>query len=279
LSFGVGVTNFLGELGGRNTTGSPFIWDLEVSAARPTLGIGYRYYLLEHFSVSFRATYGKLSGSDELTRENFRQNRNLSFRSDLFEGQLRAEFHPFIERSGHTYDLRGVQSDARGHLGLYAFAGVGLFHFNPQARYNGTWVDLRSMGTEGQGLPGGPAEYALTGVCIPMGLGVRKALNKKITLGLELQYTKTFTDYIDDVSGVYYNNDSIAAAHGPIAAYFADPSLGDIPGQTATGQQRGQSKHDDGYMFLKFELHYKLYKREHKTHKYRGRTRRMKIVF
>jgi hypothetical protein len=45
LSFGVGVTNFLGELGGRNTTGSPFIWDLEVSAARPTLGIGYRYYL------------------------------------------------------------------------------------------------------------------------------------------------------------------------------------------------------------------------------------------
>ncbi|MEO8734181.1 MAG: hypothetical protein ABI373_07610 [Flavobacteriales bacterium] len=104
-------------------------------------------------------------------------------------------------------------------------------------------------------------------------------MDKKITVGLELQYTKTFTDYIDDVSGIYYNNDSIAAARGPVAAHLADPSLGDIAGQTATGQQRGQPKHKDGYMFLKFDLHYKLYRRDHKKHKYRNRTKRMKIVF
>ncbi|MEO8734182.1 MAG: hypothetical protein ABI373_07615, partial [Flavobacteriales bacterium] len=81
---------------------------------------------------------------------------------------LCAEFHPFIENTGHSYDLRGVQSNSRAHLGFYLFAGVGAFHFNPQAQYKGNWVDLRPLGTEGQGLPGGPVEYSLTGVCIPM---------------------------------------------------------------------------------------------------------------
>lgn len=279
ISLGVGITNFLGELGGRNATGSPFIWDLEFSETRPALSVGYQYYLLEHFSIRLAATYGKLTGSDALTHESFRQNRNLSFRSDLFEGQLRAEFHPLIETSGHTYDLRGVQSNARGHLGLYVFAGVGIFHFNPQAQYKGAWIDLSPLGTEGQGLPEGPAPYSLTGVCIPMGIGIRKAFDKKITLGVELQYTKTFTDYIDDVSGVYYDNAMIETSRGSIAAYFADPSLGDIPGQTVTGEQRGQPDHDDGYMFLKVDLHYKLYKREHRKHKLRNHTRRMRIIF
>jgi len=279
LTLGIGVTNFLGELGGRNAIGAAFIWDLEMSKTKPALSFGYHYYLLQNVSLRFNATYGVLAGDDALTQEPFRQNRNLSFRSSLFEGQLCVEYHPLIENSGHTYDLRGVQSNARGHLGLYFFAGVGAFHFNPQAQYNGNWVDLRPLGTEGQGLAGGPAEYPLTGVCIPMGLGIRKALDKKFTLGLELQYTKTFTDYIDDVSGVYYNNDSIAAYRGPIAAHLADPSLGDIPGQTDTGQQRGNPDHDDGYLFLKISLNYKLYKHEHHKRISHNRTRRMKIIF
>ncbi|MBS1548050.1 MAG: hypothetical protein JSU02_11875, partial [Bacteroidetes bacterium] len=29
ISVGLGISNFLGELGGRNQIGSPFIWDLE----------------------------------------------------------------------------------------------------------------------------------------------------------------------------------------------------------------------------------------------------------
>ncbi|MEO8734430.1 MAG: hypothetical protein ABI373_08870 [Flavobacteriales bacterium] len=279
LTLGMGMTNFLGELGGRNAVGSPFVWDLELSQTKPAVSLGYRYYLLQKLSLRVNATYGVLEGNDDLTKEPFRQNRNLSFRSNLYEGQLCLEYFLRQEQPGHVYDLRGVQGRSSSRLGVYLFAGVGAFHFNPRAQFNGTWVDLRPLGTEGQGLPGGPAEYALTGVCIPMGLGIRKALDKKITLGLELQYTKTFTDYIDDVSGVYYDNNAIAAARGPIAAHFADPSLGDIAGQTATGQQRGQPKHNDGYMFLKFELHYKLYKHQHKKHAYRNRSKRMKIVF
>jgi hypothetical protein len=279
LTLGAGATNFLGELGGRDKVGSSFVWDLEFNQTKPALSIGYRYFLLEHFSLRFAASYGVLGGSDALTKEPFRQNRNLTFRSDLFEGQLCAEYHPFLERMGHVYDLRGAQGDASGHLGAYLFAGIGAFHFNPQAQLNGKWIDLRPLGTEGQGLPDAPTEYELNGLCIPMGVGLRKALTKQLTLGAELQYTKTFTDYLDDVSGNYYDRSAIEATRGPVAAYFADPSLGDIPGQTATGQQRGQPDHDDGYMFLKVEVHYKILKTHGRNKKYRTRMRRQKIVF
>ncbi len=85
-------------------------------------------------------------------------------------------------------------------VGLYFFAGVGGFYFDPRAQFNNTWVQLQPLGTEGQGLPGGAEEYKNIQLCIPMGVGLRRAFTKQWSGGLELQYTKTFTDYIDDVS-------------------------------------------------------------------------------
>ena len=279
ITVGLGITNFLGELGGRDQIGSPFLWDLEFSQTKPAVSFGYRYYILQMFTVRANATYGILAGNDNLTSESARHNRNLSFKSDLLEGQLCFEFQPFQEELGHSYDLRGVKGEASRRMGFYVFAGIGGFYFNPKAKFDGDWVELQPLGTEGQGLPDGPKEYSLTGICIPMGLGIRKALAKTMTIGMELQYTKTFTDYIDDVSGVYYDNQAIKDARGPVAAYLADPSLGEVPGQTATGEQRGYSDHNDGYLFLKFQFHYKIFKFRTQNKKYRTRIRRQKIVF
>jgi hypothetical protein len=279
ISVGLGITNFLGELGGRDQIGSPFVWDLEFSQTKPALSLGYRYYLAKRLSLRGIGTYGILAGNDNLTKEPFRENRNLSFKSSIIEAQACLEWHPYQEQPGHLYDLRGVKGMAPSRVGLYFFGGVGVFHFNPKAQFDGTWVELRPLGTEGQGLPDGPDEYALMQICIPMGVGIRKALNKTMTIGLELQYTKTFTDYIDDVSGVYYDRAALEEARGPLAAYLSDPSLGEIPGQTNTGQQRGYSNHNDGYIFLKAQLHYKLFKYRSSSKKYRTRARRQKIVF
>ena len=280
ISLGLGVTNFLGELGGRDRIGSPFVWDLEFSQTKPALSLGYRYHVAKMMAFRIAGTYGVLAGNDDLTAEPFRQNRNLNFRSTLIEGQLCFEVMPFQEQPGHLYDLQGVKGLAPRRFGLYLFAGVGGFHFDPKTSFNGQEVALRPLGTEGQGLPDGPPEYALTQFCIPMGIGVRKALNKTTTIGLELQYTKTFTDYIDDVSGVYYDKQAILDARGPVAAYLSDPSLGDVAGQTATGQQRGDPTHKDGYIFLKAELHYKIYRSaDGNNKKYRTRIRRQKIIF
>ncbi len=279
LSVGVGISNFLGELGGRNQIGSPFIWDLEFSMTKPAFSLGYRYFLAKQWALRGAGTYGVLAGNDNLTTETFRQNRNLNFRSNVIEAQLVLEWHPFQELPGHIYDLRGVKGMAPSRMGLYFFAGVGGFHFNPKAQIDGTWVELRPLGTEGQWLPDGPEEYNLYQFCIPMGVGIRRAIDRKSTIGLELQYTKTFTDYIDDVSGSYYDKTALLEARGPLAAYFSDPSLGTVPGQTATGQQRGYPDHNDAYLFLKVQYHYKLYRYRSNNKKYRTRLRRQKIVF
>lgn len=279
LDFGLGMANFLGELGGRNQIGSPFLWDLELSQTRPAASFGYRYYLARQQALHGRITYGVLAGNDNLTEEPFRNNRNLSFKSDVVEFALMYEFHLFREELGHIYDLRGVKGEKPMRVGLYLFAGIGGFYFDPRTQFNNSWVRLRPLGTEGQGLPGGADEYSNFGLCIPMGFGLRKAINKTISIGINLQYTKTFTDYIDDVSGNYFDNEALLTANGPVGAFLADPSLNQIPGQTNAGQQRGDPDDLDAYLFLKFHVHYKITKYRSGSKKYRTRIRRQKIVF
>ena len=69
---------------------------------------------------------------------------------------------------------------------------------------------------------------------------------------------KTFTDYIDDVSKTYYDNDAIKSHSGETAAHLADPSLPPREGQTLAGEQRGDPRDRDAYMFAVFSLHYKI---------------------
>ncbi len=283
ITIGLGASNFLGELGGRDQIGSSFIWDLEVSQTRPAFSIAHRYYLREKFCMRTQLAYGVLAGNDNLTEEPARKRRNLSFRSDVIELAMFLEFHPYTEELGHLYDIRGVKGQKSSRVGLYGFLGVGGLYFNPKAKFNNAWVELKPLRTEGQGLEGGPAEYSNFSLCIPMGIGIRKQLTKELSVGLEMQYTKTFTDYIDDVSGNYYDNALIAEANGgqgspsgELAAYLADPQTGDRYG---AGEQRGDPDDLDAYLFLRAHLHYKLYKYKTRSKKYRTRLRRQKIVF
>lgn len=282
VEFGFGMANFLGELGGRNQIGSPFLWDFEISQTRPAVSLAYRYYLARQQALRGRLTYGILAGNDNTTTEMFRQNRNLSFKSDVFEFSLVYELHLYREELGHMYDLRGVKGTKSSRFGLYFFLGVGGFYFDPRAQFNNSWVRLKPLSTEGQGLPGGAEEYNNFQFCIPMGFGIRRAFTKNWSGGLEVQYTKTFTDYIDDVSTNYYDNEVLLQERGEVAAYLADPSLGTNPelaSQTNTGEQRGDEKDLDAYLFLKFTADYKLYRYKSGSKKYRARIRRAKIVF
>jgi hypothetical protein len=269
---GIGAANFLGELGGANAIGTNFVKDLEFSATRPSVALGMRYKFKPHWGVKGGLYYQLLSGADHLTKESFRNNRNLSFRSHVFELSAQMEFYFTKEQSGHLYKIKNAKGMKSYDIQGYIFAGIGAFYFNPQAKYQGNWVNLQPLGTEGQGLPGGPKKYSRIALCIPYGIGGKYALNKDWSVGLEIGIRKTFTDYIDDVSGVYYDNAAIVAAHGEVAGALADPSLqnypedlgGDATGlwQSAPGQQRGDKKDKDAYMFLNVTGAYKIpYKR------------------
>ncbi len=264
-----GATSFLGELGGRDQVGSDFLWDLELTETQPAGSIGYRYYIGKHHALNLAGSLGWVSGDDALTQEKFRNNRNLHFRSIIVEAALKYELHFSFKKLGNLYGIgkRSARHKNR-YRDMYLFLGVSGFYFNPKAQYQGEWVELQPLGTEGQGLAGQPDKYDLYQPAIPMGLGMRFGLGRKYRIGLEIGYRKTFTDYIDDVSTDYYDNDELRQKRGNKAAYLADPSKGDIEtyttsngytyDPTAEGMQRGDPSDKDTYIFTTITFSWKI---------------------
>lgn len=272
INVGFGAANFLGELGGRDRIGSDFLWDLEFSETNFAGLVGYRYYIKRNMSVRGQFFIAQLSGNDQLTKEYYRRNRNLHFKSLILEGSGQFEFHLVEEKLGHRYNLKGARGQKGFIFGTYLFAGIGGFHFNPKAQIGKEWYKLAPLNTEGQGLPGGPKDYKKMSVCVPVGIGFKTAINQKIRVGLEFSYRKTFTDYIDDASGNYYNREAIRAASGDVAAYLSDPSLGIDGVQYGPNDIRGDKTDKDAYLFGTAVVSYKLAKKS----RYGGRKRSIK---
>lgn len=259
----VGASGFLGDLGGRNTIGkdnSPV--DLEFAATRPAVSAAFRYKLNKNINWHSSLNYLLLSGNDNLTQEQYRNNRNLSFRSNVFEIATRIEFGISSFKRPGVYSLKKslVRTSKTRAYELIGFVGVGAFYFNPKAidPTSGKYVALYPLHTEGQGLPGGPKQYKRVSISLPVGAALHVILNKYWSVGMEFCYRKTFTDYIDDVSTTYYDKTALADAYGPTSALMSDLSKGDIPGASSpagdgTRAQRGD-KNKDSYMSLQITV-------------------------
>ena len=259
----LGVAEFLGDLGGLDKIGthnSPV--DLEIVLTRPAVSLAYRYKFAKNFNVHTSFNYLLVAGDDKLTAEPFRHNRNLNFKSNIFEIATRAEFSLFSNKVGHRYGIKKTLSRRKKSRSWewIGFIGIGAFYFNPKGlNSSGQYVKLRPLHTEGQGLPGGAKQYSNFAISIPMGIAFRTIINKQWCVGLEFNYRKTFTDYIDDVSTVYYDNAALSANYGPVSAQMADPNIGTVPGATLPdgagfGAQRGNSKDMDAYMGLQITI-------------------------
>lgn len=253
--FQAGISQFLGDLGGRNQIGKDYSpVDLEFSMTRPAVSIAYRYKITKFMNWHSSFNYMMVSGNDNLTTEPFRNNRNLNFKSNIFELATRIELGYFSNKVGHRYGIRRTLSKRMKSRSweLVGFIGIGGFYYNPKGNGPSGWVKLRPLHTEGQGLPDGPKQYSNFSVSIPMGVAYRIILSKKWCVGLEVNYRKTFTDYIDDVSTVYYDKAALKANYGDLSAAMADPNKGLIPGATSpsgdgTRAQRGDIQ-KDSYM-------------------------------
>lgn len=257
--YGLGVTNFLGELGGADQEGTNFVRDLEISMTRPATHIGLRYRITETFSTKAMFSYGILRGDDKLTNETYRRYRNLAFRSPIIELSNQFEYSIIREKQGHRYNLRRVRGLKGFKTNTYFFVGFGVIYFNPKNKYQGKWYALQPLGTEGQGLVPTRPKYSRISACIPYGIGFKYGINRRTNIGIEFGARKTFSDYIDDVSTTYFDNQMIREARGDIAAYLADPSDGTHPNWTTAYEQRGDAKDKDSYMFLIVNITYKLY--------------------
>jgi hypothetical protein len=261
---GIGASNFLGDLGGLNKVGTHYSYaDLELVLTKPSATLGYRYRLNKRFSSRTDFAYLFVSGDDKLTMEQFRHNRNLNFKSNIFELSTNIEVSLSFDRHGNRYHIKKtlLRRYKAYSTYYYLFVGVGGFYFNPKGKLGGNWYALQQYSTEGQGLPGGVKKYKRVSLSIPMGIGARLKLNNKWTVGLEYNFRKTFTDYIDDCSGTYYDKALLLQHKGPLAVQLADPSLGIIPNATApngdgTGAQRGNKRDKDAYMNLEIKVGY-----------------------
>ncbi len=259
ISFGAGVSNFLGELGGANQIGTHYFRDLEWSMSRFAASVGLRYKLSNYFALKSHLTYGRVTGNDNTTTEVFRNYRNLNFYSDIYEFNVNFEGAFQQEQIGHRYRLRKVKGLRGYELYTYGFVGLGVFYMDPRTNYQGTSIRLQPLGTEGQGLVASRSKYSLVQFCIPVGIGFKYTVNRSWGVGLELGIRKTFTDYIDDVSTTYFDFQNYPDAD-PLAAVLADRS-GKDPNRiqvTAPGAQRGDPREKDAYMFAIFSLNYKL---------------------
>jgi len=294
LTAGIGASNFLGELGGRDQTGSGFIWDLDTKVFKPAISGGIRYVVARKMAIRASASYAILAGDDALTKEPFRRNRNIHFQSSLLEIGGMLEYTLYEVRAGHQHNLAGVKGRKPRAANIYLFAGVAGIKFNPKGYINNEWVELKPLGTEGQNFADGAEPYSLFSLAIPMGVGYRWQIgNPNVMMGVEIGHRFTRTDYIDDVSTEYYSQSELLDQPGLSelqnfqAAYFGDPSLGilelengeTIPiGRIAPGEVRGDPSDRDAYFFAQVTLMYKISKNPYKRKKV-SQKRGKRVVF
>lgn len=222
------------------------------SLTRPAAGMVYRHNFNYRLAVAGSALFGSIQGIDARSSSYEQQQRNLSFRSPLYELAGRAEFN-FIE-----YKI----GDDKHQFTPFMFLGLALFNFNPKASYGNNWILLQPLKTEGQSKP-----YKRTQISIPFGAGIKANMAKRIGLVVEWGLRKTFTDYLDDVSTVYADPAVLFANGGAIAVAVADRST--TPTDDV-GRQRGNPRNKDWYAFAGFTLTFQLAPQEKKCPAFGG---------
>lgn len=261
----VGATNFLGDLGGANQIGSPpfNLRDFDVQAIKPAFQLGYEYRMSRIFSSRTAFTYAWLSGNDAYTTEPFRQNRNLNFRTPVYELSSVIQIVWEVQRKGHQYYLRGVKGWRNYRYASYIYAGLALNYFNSKGKYGDQWYSLRPLCTEGQGMVASRKKYSPVQFTLPVGIGMKVRVSRFIEIGIEYNLRIGFSDYIDDVSTTYFDENALYQAKGQIAVDLANPALDSNPGDplynaTRPGQQRGDPKDKDSYMAVMVSLYYTI---------------------
>lgn len=229
LGFLIGGSYYIGDLNPRK----------HFNLTRPAGGIFYRY--TPNYRYAFRGgiNFGTIVGDDSQSDDQDQLQRNLNFKSNITEFNVMAEFN-FLE-----YRI----SNDKYKFTTFLFLGADVFMFKPQAHMDVYWVDLQPLHTEGQ-----KKGYKLTQFSIPFGIGMKMNVSRMVGIGLEWGPRKTFTDYLDDVSGTYPDPDVIPFVKNN-AARLSDRSKN---AGSNVNEQRGNPRTKDWYFFFGVTLNIKL---------------------
>jgi len=237
----LGTSYYLGDL---NTT--------HFNQSSATAGLVIRKNIDKRFVYKAEVMYLNIKSDERQSSDTIALNRGLHFRSPIYElsGQIEFNFLPY--QSGNPLYTWTP----------FVYTGISIFSFNPQAEnINGEWVDLQELGTEGQGTTtefdgNTRSKYSLIQFAIPIGGGLKIAVNENFNIVLEYGARKTFTDYLDDVSTTYAGpniNGSWPVEMSDLAQQMSDPN-----GTHVKDEQRGNPDKKDWYSFAGITLSFKL---------------------
>ena len=190
--------------------------------------------------------FAKVGAADSLSNDSWQKQRNLSFESNITELNLNLEFNFFKFIPGNKYHS----------FSPFFYMGIAVFKFNPYTTYKGQDYFLSTLSTEGQDIVGGPKPYKTVSLAIPIGGGIKWNFSGQSSIAFEISGRTSFSDYLDDVSGNYFDNAKIEKRKGEVAAILADRSveLGALP--KAAGHQRGNKTFTDFYLYTGFTYIY-----------------------
>lgn len=206
----------------------------------PAYGAQFKRNFNAHWSAKLNFVQGKVRADDKESSNVFQRQRNLNFYSPLTEFSLQVEFNLFKYMPGEVMGYGGRK------ISPFIFTGVSSFSFNPKTNLAGEEVELIPVQTEA--IP-----YKGNAFSIPYGAGVKYNIKGNLSLIAEIGYRTAFTDYLDDISGVYPDYTAIRPASTYTIA-LTDRSV--MPKIGLPGVQRGDFRPRDTYMFTGISLTY-----------------------
>jgi hypothetical protein len=299
LGISLNALNYFGDL-----APVPKNFSTNPSLTKPAIGFSYALRIGPRQTIQASFAYGGIRGSDNLSADKndninglYRYQRNLSFRNRIKELSVVMVIDYFKNNSVYLNRVSWTP---------YAFAGVAIFHHNPQAQVPATdlngnrfsnageWVNLQPLGTEGQHakLNKGDANYSiqpykLIQPAIPFGVGARFRLNDQFDLSSEFSVRYLFTDYIDDVSRNYvdlgafgnneltkalsYRSNEIATPNQQYISNYDGRSYSVLQGYGMENKSnvRGNKNNNDLYTVFTVRVTYLMDKHHFKRPKYR----------
>ena len=247
IGFAFGTAYYMGDLNeGKHLNGR----------FAPGFGGFYRHNFSQRISLRVNYFKGRVEAWDADSQDAWRQNRNLHFRNDISELSAWVEINYLDHRLGDPGD----------RFTAFLFTGIAAYNHMPEAKFEGQWVPLQPLGTEGQGTTWGEAysvePYATSGVSIPIGFGFKSNIGSFTAITFDWGVRKTWSDHLDDVSGLYADRSVLLQERGEMTAQLADRSLvqeGDESNQG--GLQRGDGSRDDFYGFVSASISLRISKK------------------
>jgi opacity protein-like surface antigen len=199
-SFGVGTSNFYGDIGGAaGTNNAAGFKDIQLKYTRPSIALGARYKLTGDMAVRMNLIYGFVAGSDANSRNGGEALRNYSFTSTIFEPSFQFEYYLIPESrstsSAALFNRRGMVNNY-SKIYVYLFGGIGGAFGNPKLK-------------DSAGNDVTKDNFSKFGVVFPVGAGLKYTIDSRWSIGAEFGRRFTTTDYIDGYSSQFSKHNDL----------------------------------------------------------------------